>query len=678
MAKLEQFKLHPSVIYSIIREQAGSPEKALAELVMNSIDAGAQNIHLDLTAEKFCIKDDGLGFKSLDEIEMFFGKFGTPHQKNDSAYGQFRLGRGQCFSLSKTEWRSGQFGMSVDLACVGKTETHGYQLHEFADHVQGCVISGEFYESLHIFDRTQSPFVFDRMIQEQLDRFLNKPSFSIFEGDSFFERLMANLCLLKGVNFYFNGHLVNGLLESNKHHILETDTANYYLNKSSKGGIILLNKGIYIGSLPFALPLIIDFKESPNLNIARNQINAECPIYIRGRNELYGAIFSGYINGEKWANAVGNMIASNLLFCYIQFEKEFVHSYLSTEQRIAFAKKYQIFAIDAESVKGISLWDGIELARSENVYLNDFRQNSGVRRNQLQAISQNMNAADAADRKLLMDINGCLVFSQEEHGRDYVMKLPNWIGASNPSEYLFEHHSFFQRSYDLESNALARISVKKTTSVPKNKSLEVFEKITATRLNVEVSKAWVSKNDLARQTFEDKLYEYQQGLTELVVECSGQLPDNILLSTKQKVVPFFVGKLDSSVVNHRIYYLDETAYLIVTEEAFAQGAWMSSYMKHLFGAIDSDEDLTYKNADFNENFHDNLDRSALTQIFDGLSQVALLSSAVLIKKPMRASRKAPIEVMKSAWSEIVKGIDGIQDNEDFAKTLNTFNQINTK
>lgn len=678
MTTLQQFKIHPSVIYSIIREQSGSPQKALAELVMNSVDAGAKNIHLELSAEKFSIKDDGLGFKNMSEIEEFFGKFGTPHKKGDAVFGQFRLGRGQAFSIAKTEWRSGCFGMSVDLACVGKTETHGYHLHEFAEHVQGCEIHGDFYESLHIFDRTQSAWVFDSMFQEQLAKFLKKPSFSVFSGGTFFDSLMVNLCLLKGVNVYLNGHLVSGLLERDSHHILETDTANYYANKSTsaKGGIVLLNKGIYIASLPFSLPMVIDFKQSPNLNISRNQINAECPIYIRGRHELYEAMVTGYTNGEKWAVGVGNLIASNIKFSYTQFEKEFVQG-LSNEQRVAFAKSYKIYELGVDSVEEINLWDALEKAKNQYTYLNESSQNSGLRRNQFKSITEEMADFDIGDRKLLVDLNDSLLFTRRIKGYGCEVLLLDWLGVENPNDYLFEKHTFFLYANQLETNSLTRISINKTPSAPKNKSLEIFETIDSTKLRVEVSKAWVSKNDLARQTFEDGLHEYQQGLIELIKEYVGELPENIVLAANKKIIPYIVRKLDFSTIGSGVYEIDGTPYLIVTEESFAQGSWMSDYMGYLFAASVLDTDLTYENSDFNENLHDSLEGSALAQIFEGLQQVALQASALLIKKPMRESRKKPIEAMKSAWAEIAKGMDDVGENEMFFNTLNTFNQLNT-
>lgn len=139
------FSIHPAIIKTLINEQAGSLPKAMTELVMNAVDAGATKIELDIDASgAFAFKDNGKGFSSREEIEQFFETFGTPHEADDAYYGRFRIGRGQIMSYARTVWRSGHFEMRVDLD--GSGEFFGYDLIEHAESVPGCRISGTIYK----------------------------------------------------------------------------------------------------------------------------------------------------------------------------------------------------------------------------------------------------------------------------------------------------------------------------------------------------------------------------------------------------------------------------------------------------------------------------------------------------------------------------------------------------
>ena len=85
------FGVHPQILLTIMREQAGSLSKALAELVMNSVDAGARRIDITIGEATFIVADDGQGFTSREQLENFFEIFGTPHNEDDaySRYGRF-------------------------------------------------------------------------------------------------------------------------------------------------------------------------------------------------------------------------------------------------------------------------------------------------------------------------------------------------------------------------------------------------------------------------------------------------------------------------------------------------------------------------------------------------------------------------------------------------------------
>lgn len=138
------FELDPQIIHHIIYSQAGSIGKAIIELIMNSVDAGAREVQLTLSREGFTCADDGQGFASREDILRYFGRFGTPHQEGDATYGRFRLGRGQIMAHARTLWQSNAWSMQVDTQTMG----YGYELNPLSEPLPGCHIDGTWYETL--------------------------------------------------------------------------------------------------------------------------------------------------------------------------------------------------------------------------------------------------------------------------------------------------------------------------------------------------------------------------------------------------------------------------------------------------------------------------------------------------------------------------------------------------
>ena len=138
------FELDPQIIHHIIYSQAGSIGKAIIELLMNSVDAKASTVFFSLSRTGFTCNDDGQGFVSREDVVRYFGRFGTPHNEGDATYGRFRLGRGQIMAHATTVWRSSAWMMTVDTRAMG----YHYDLDELQDAVQGCSISGNWYEAL--------------------------------------------------------------------------------------------------------------------------------------------------------------------------------------------------------------------------------------------------------------------------------------------------------------------------------------------------------------------------------------------------------------------------------------------------------------------------------------------------------------------------------------------------
>ena len=148
----QSFQLHPAILFDIINAQAGSPQKALLEAVMNAIDADATRCDISVSCTGFTVKDDGKGFGVGDEgrkaIDAFFKTFGTPHTDGDARYGRFRMGRGQLMAFGINTWRTGTFRMKVDI----KNKGADYLLESALDPVSGCEIVETFYERLSAYE----------------------------------------------------------------------------------------------------------------------------------------------------------------------------------------------------------------------------------------------------------------------------------------------------------------------------------------------------------------------------------------------------------------------------------------------------------------------------------------------------------------------------------------------
>lgn len=134
------FELDPQIIHHIIYSQAGSIGKAIIELIMNSVDANASRVQLEITKEGFTCSDDGQGFATRDDVIRYFGRFGTPHQEGDATYGRFRLGRGQIMAHASTIWQSNSWQMTVDTRSMG----YSYELDDISE-MSGCNIQGSWY-----------------------------------------------------------------------------------------------------------------------------------------------------------------------------------------------------------------------------------------------------------------------------------------------------------------------------------------------------------------------------------------------------------------------------------------------------------------------------------------------------------------------------------------------------
>lgn len=288
------FGLHPNILLTIIREQAGSIAKALAELVMNSVDAGATRIDISTDENSFSISDDGKGFTSRDQLENFFEVFGTPHDQlgASSRYGRFRIGRGQIMSYARTTWRSGQFEMRVDIA--GSAADLGYDLLTHAEIAPGCRIDGLFYERNHFF---------------------------VHKADESYTRDSAYdfVCLIRYVSIpvYLNGELINKL-PSNEKWDHEDDFAWYRFRKDGFNTLDIYNRGIFVESKNasrFGTGGTVVTKQPLVVNMARNSlIDHQCTTWSHISNTIFEFFRVGLAKAKKLDAVERAKLLNDILF----------------------------------------------------------------------------------------------------------------------------------------------------------------------------------------------------------------------------------------------------------------------------------------------------------------------------------------------------------------------------
>lgn len=150
-----EFDAAKNLLADVIRRQAGSLSKAIAEGVMNSADAiltdGIKDghCHVTVTPEHVIIDDNGRGFRTKKEILSWFKTFGLKHDPDEGkTFGTFRMGRGQLMAAGRNVWRSGRFSMTVDVNKDGLE----WDLTSGLDDRRGCRIDIDLYKKLDDYD----------------------------------------------------------------------------------------------------------------------------------------------------------------------------------------------------------------------------------------------------------------------------------------------------------------------------------------------------------------------------------------------------------------------------------------------------------------------------------------------------------------------------------------------
>ncbi len=240
------FEIDPEIIHHIIYSQAGSVGKAIIELLMNSVDAGATSVCLNMTKEGFTCADDGRGFASREDVLRYFGRFGTPHQEGDATYGRFRLGRGQIMAHASTKWVSNRWAMTVDTRSMG----YNYDLEDLDQASAGCSISGVWYEPLNELELMSA-------LQE-----------------------IRDLVRYTVISVELNGRVITRNPAQEKWDF--EDEWAYYRAKE-EGAVSIYNQGVLVRHDPsqeWGAGGLIVSKQAINLNVSRTEIlRKTCPVW---------------------------------------------------------------------------------------------------------------------------------------------------------------------------------------------------------------------------------------------------------------------------------------------------------------------------------------------------------------------------------------------------------------
>ena len=254
MIRHKQLKIDKNIIRHLIAAQAGSIEKAILELVMNSYDAGATRIDVILHHNGECIEviDNGTGFNSEQEIDDCFGTFGFDHNTDEQLakgrrVGQFGLGRGQAWNYAWVKYETNRFELAVDIRERGLE--YSITTSEFVLH-KGCRVYANLYERISSIELLQ------------------------------IERHLGSMLRYLAVPVHVNDTLVSCQGQQVKW-THDTDTALVRLD--SRTQLDIFNMGIFVCSIPrnrYGVGGVVTSKQAMKLNMARNDIlRAECDVW---------------------------------------------------------------------------------------------------------------------------------------------------------------------------------------------------------------------------------------------------------------------------------------------------------------------------------------------------------------------------------------------------------------
>lgn len=280
----QEFEATEGLLHDVMRKQAGSIEKAVLEAVMNSVDAGASIIDIDLTEDELIVSDDGEGM-TREEVNTYFKKFGLKDSDTeDKEFGKFRMGRGQIFNFGLNIWRSQDNIMVVNLendvseVRVGDeekevdTEGLSYNLLDGYETVEGCTVEVKLYNTLD----------------------------DVGEKIKAIEELIEHIPFLFDVEIGINNRKIHSNFEATE----ELEYGYYELDDNSwKSGANVYNQGAKIGNFgdwPILVTAIS--KDDLDVNFARNDILDSCEVWQEMQEEITNVVYRFLISKQDLKN----------------------------------------------------------------------------------------------------------------------------------------------------------------------------------------------------------------------------------------------------------------------------------------------------------------------------------------------------------------------------------------